>query len=141
MRAVKPIVIAIVVYAGIAIVVYAGIVVAFESMIGIFQPESQNTLVITTTDEDGNANDRVLAAVESKGQLFVSANHWPRAWYHEALENPNVQVTVGGKKGSYLAVPATDEEHARVNGENPHGIAFRILTGFPPRYFLRLDPR
>lgn len=125
----------------IAIVVYVGIVVAFESMIGVFQPESENTLVITTTDEDGNANDRVLAAVESKGQLFVSANHWPRAWYHEALENPNVQVTVEGNKASYLAVPATDEEHARVNAENPHGITFRILTGFPPRYFLRLDPR
>ena len=35
----------------------------------------------------------------------------------------------------------TSVEHERVDGENSLGVAFRILTGFPPRYFLRLDPR
>ncbi len=120
---------------------YVGMVLAFESLLGIFQPTSQSTLVITTTDEDGTTNDRVLARLESNGQLFVAANHWPRAWYKQALENPSVQVDVDGEKGAYLAIPATDEEHDRVNSENRHGIAFRILTGFPPRYFVRLDPR
>jgi hypothetical protein len=28
-----------------------------------------------------------------------------------------------------------------VDGENRLGPIFRVLTGFPPRYFLRLDPR
>ena len=51
-----------------------------------------------------------------------------------------MQVAVDGVTGSYLAVPATDEEHDRVNREHSLGIVFRILTGFPPRYFLRLDP-
>jgi len=125
----------------ISLVVYLGIVVAFESMIGFFQPANQSTLVIITTDEGGNSNDRVLSRLDSNGQLFVSANHWPRSWYNEALANPNVQVTLEGETGNYLAVPASDEEHARVNGENPHPLAFRIVTGFPPRYFLRLDPR
>ncbi len=125
----------------ISLVVYIGIVVAFESMIGIFQPENQSTLVITTTDEDGNSSDRVLARLESNGQLFVSANHWPRTWYNEALANPNVQVTLEGEKVNYLAVPASDDEHARVDGESPHNLGFRFLTGFPPRYFLRLNPR
>ena len=46
-----------------------------------------------------------------------------------------------GEKGDYLAVPVSEEEHDRVNGENRHGVMFRILTGFPPRYFVRLDPR
>ena len=59
--------------------VYVGIIVAFESLLGFFQPTGQNTLVITTTDEDGATNDRVLARLESNGQLFVAANHWPRA--------------------------------------------------------------
>jgi len=122
-------------------VVYIGIVVAFESLLGYYQPAGQGTLVITTTDEDGITNDRVLARVESNGQLYVSANHWPRAWYHQALENPNVQVTLDGEKGDYVAVPVTAEEHERVKSENEHGIVFRILTGFPPRYFVRLDPR
>ena len=58
-----------------------------------------------------------------------------------SLENPSVQVAVDGEKGAYLAVPVTDEEHDRVNSDNSTGIVFRIVTGFPPRYFVRLDPR
>ena len=125
----------------ISLAVYVGMVIAFESMLGLFQPASQTTLVITTTAEDGATHDRVLARIESNGQLFVSANHWPRAWYRRALENPSVRVTTDGVQGDYLVVPATDEEADRVNTEDPHGIAFRIMTGFPPRRFVRLDPR
>lgn len=125
----------------ILIFVYIGIVVLFESLLGYFQPANQNTLIITTTDEDGNTNDRVLARLESNGQLYVATNHWPRAWYTQALENPNVQIALDSEKEAYLAIPVTDDEHDRVNGENRHGIVFLILTGFPPRYFVRLDPR
>ncbi len=120
---------------------YAGLVVVFESLLGYFQPADPSSIVITTTDEDGDTNDRVLARLESDGQLYVAANHWPRAWYNQALENPQVQVTMDGEKAAYLAVPVTDEEHDRVNSEKPLGIVIRILTGFPPRYFVRLDPR
>ena len=120
--------------------VYVGIVIAFESLLGYFQPAGETTLVITTTAEDGTPNDRVLSRLESNGQLYVAANHWPRAWYKRALENPNVQVTLDGEKGDYLAVPVTEEEHDRVNGDNSLGMMFRIVTGFPPRYFVRLDP-
>ena len=125
----------------ILILVYIAIVVAFESSLGYFQPTWQSTLVITTTGEDGSQNDRVLTRLESNGQLYVAANHWPRAWYRQALARPNVQVTLDGEKGTYLAVPIADEEHERVNRDNRLGFAFRILTGFPPRYFVRLDSR
>lgn len=125
----------------ILVLVYVGIVVVFESLLGILQPANEGTLIITTTDEDGNANDRVLSRLESEGQLYVAANHWPRAWYRQALQNPDVQVTLDAEKQDYRAVPATPAEHDRLMAENPHGIAFRILTGFPPRYFVRLDPR
>ena len=125
----------------ILFVVYVGTVIAFESMIGFLQPEAGNNLVITTVGEDGNPHDRVLAHLENGGQMFVAANHWPRTWYKRALANPNVQVTVDGEKGNYLAVPVTQAEHDRVNGANSLPAPFRILTGFPPRYFLRLDPR
>ena len=127
----------------ILLLVYIGIVVAFESMIGYFQPANQGTLVITTTDQGGNANDRVLARLESEGKLYVAANHWPRAWYRQALENPSVEVALdleGVEKKAYRAVPVTGDEHERVEGEHSAGIGFRILTGFPPRYFVRLDP-
>ena len=125
----------------ILFVVYAGVVITFESLIGYLQPAGETTLVITTTDADGSSNDRVLSHLESNGELFVAANHWPRAWYNRALEDPNVQASVNGQKRNYLAVVASPEEHERVESENPLPTTFRVLTGFPPRYFLRLDPR
>jgi len=126
---------------GIVFLVYVGIVVVFESLLGYFQPAAGTTLVISTTAEDGTTNDRVLSRLDSDGQIYVSANHWPRAWYNQALAHPEVEVTLDDKPGSYLAVPVTGEEQDRVNDEHRHGVMFRILTGFPPRYFVRLDPR
>lgn len=125
----------------IVLAAYVGIVVAFESLIGVLQPASGNTLIITTTDEDGNASDRVLARLESDGQLYVAANHWPRAWYKRALQNPDVQITLDSRTTAHRAVPVTGDEHDRVDRDNSLGLAFRVLTGFPPRYFLRLDSR
>ena len=125
----------------IVVVVYVGIVVAFESLIGYFQPTAGSTLVITTFDGDGTPHDRVVSRLESDGQLYVAANHWPRAWYNRALENPELLVTFDGEQGDYRAVPVAGAEHDRVDAENSLGVAFRILTGFPPRYFVRLDPR
>ena len=123
------------------ILVYVGIIVAFESLLGFFQPAGEGTLVITTSDADGTPHDRVLARLESNGQLFVAANHWPRGWYKRTIENPRVQVTLDGVRGAYVAVPITDEEHDRVNGEHSLGLVFRFLTGFPPRHLVRLDPQ
>jgi hypothetical protein len=127
--------------AAIVVLVYVGIVVVFESLIGYFQPAGGSTLIITTFGGDGAPHDRVLSRLESDGQLYVAANHWPRAWYNRALEHPEVQVTVDGEKGDYRAVPVTGAEHDRVDGGNSLGVGFRILTGFPPRYFVRMDPR
>ncbi len=125
----------------IVVLIYVGIVVAFESLIGYFQPTSAATLVITTFDDDATPHERVLSRLESDGQAYVAANHWPRAWYNRALENPEVRVTFDGEKRDYRAVPVTGAEHDRVNAKNSLGVVFRILTGFPPRYFLRLDLR
>jgi hypothetical protein len=127
--------------AAIVVLAYVAIVAAFESFIGFLQPAGGRTLVITTFDAKGAAHDRVVARLESDGRLYVSANHWPRAWYRRALQNPDVQLTVDGEKGDYRAVPVTGAERDRVEREHGHGLAFRILTGFPPRRFLRLDPR
>jgi len=96
---------------------YVGIVVAFESLLGIIQPEADSTIVITIVDENGAPKDRVVSRLESQGLTYVAANHWPRAWYNDALANPAVQITA----------------------ENSLGF-IRFLTGFPPREFLRLDP-
>jgi hypothetical protein len=125
----------------IVFVAYAGLVVVFASMLGIIQPERETTLVITTTDADGDTHDRVLARLDSNDELFVAVNQWPRACYRRALENPNVQVRLAAQRGDYLAVPATDEEHDRLQREHNTGILFRFMMGFAPRYFVRLEPR
>ena len=127
----------------IVVLVYVGIVVVFESLIGVLQPASESTLSITTFDGDGTPHDRVLSRLESNGQLYVAANHWPRAWYTRALENADVEVTLDDSKGKgeYRAVPVAGAEHGQVDNENSLPLVFRFLTGFPPRYFVRLDPR
>lgn len=125
----------------ILLLAYVGVVALFESLLGYFQPANAQTMVITTTGADGTSNDRVLAKIESGGQLYAAANHWPRAWYEQALANPNVQITINEVAGDYRAVPVTEPEHSTVDADRPLGLGFRILTGFPPRYFLRLEPQ
>lgn len=120
------------------VIIYIGLVILFESWLGYSQPKNQDSLVITTFKNEV-AKDRVLSPVLNKGKLYVSANHWPRAWYRQALSNPNVEVVYGGERNSYLAIPIEGDEHDRLIQEHAHPLFFRILTGFPPRYFIRLD--
>ncbi len=124
----------------------AAAAVVFESLIaalGPFQIQDIGlpVLVITTTARDGGSTGRVLGYVVSEGQLYVAANHWPRGWYHRALENPKVQISLNGENEDYLAVPVTGEELDRIMAEYRMPTVVRFLTGFPPRSFLRLDPR
>jgi hypothetical protein len=70
----------------------------------------------------------------------VAANHWPRRWYNEVLENPKVDVTLDGTTQAYVAVPVTGAEFDRVNTEHALPAVVRVLTGFPPRRLVRLDP-
>ncbi|HXK25646.1 MAG TPA: nitroreductase/quinone reductase family protein [Myxococcota bacterium] len=125
----------------VVVLVYMGIVTLFESSIGYLQPTPGNTLVITTFDKAGVSHDRVVSRLESDGKLYVAANHWPRAWYRRALANPDVEITMNGTKGTYRAVPVSGDEHTRVESANRLPFFFRVLTGFPPRLFMRLDPR
>jgi predicted GTPase len=122
-------------------VLYVGVVVAFEALLGWYQPQGGNTVVITTTDDAGQTRDRVVSRLDSDGKIYVAANHWPRAWYRQVLEHPAVQVTIDGERAGYNAVPVTPEEHERLQAEHPHSLGFRVLTGFPPRRFVRLDPQ
>jgi hypothetical protein len=126
---------------GIVLVLYVGLVVAFESLLGYAQPGRERSVVITTVDPDGTKHERVVSRVDSGGKLYVAANHWPRAWYRRALANPDVQAKIDGAVTDYTAVPVEGEEEASVNADKPLPLTIRILTGFPPRYFLRLDPR
>ncbi len=121
--------------------IYVGIVVAFESLLGYAQPQNDGTLVISITDDAGESNDRVLSRLELDGKTYVAVNHWPRAWYNNALERPGVKVNYDGATADYVAIKVSDAEHDRLQATHPVPIPMRFLMGFAPRHFLRLDPR
>jgi len=126
---------------GVILGIYVLIVAGFETWLGVSQPQGGRTIVITTTNDDGESADRVVSRLESGGNMYVAVNHWPRRWYYQLLENPNVRVTIDGEQSAYVAVPVDGAEHDQVQADNPTGLVFRILTGFPPRYFIRLEPQ
>ena len=98
-------------------------------------------LVITTTDAAGETRERRLARLVTDEKVYVSAHHWPRGWYHRALENPDVQVEIDGAVADYRAVQVEGDEFERVAAEFPIPLPVRFLMGFPPpRDILRLDP-
>ena len=119
---------------------YVSWVVNFEVNLGRNQPMGGNSIVIATFNDENERHERVLSLRKINGENYVAANHWPRAWYREALANPSVEVNLESGQGGYIAVPVEGAEHDLVNADNSLGLMFRILTGFPPRYFLRLDP-
>lgn len=119
---------------------YVAQVVIFEARLGYNQPENQSTIVVATFDEEQNRHERVVRLVEVDGTAYVAANHWPRAWYHQALENPRIEVRMDDKFEPYIAVPLEGAEEERISNIYTVNFEFRFRTGFPPRYFLRLDP-
>lgn len=131
---------------GILLGAYLLLVVAFELLVVVMGSRQaargvepgEDWLVITTTDAS-RSSDTVVAGVESGGRLYVAANHWPRGWYRRAIANPDVQVERGGKRLACRAVPVTGEERERIARDYSLPWAIRLLTGFPPRSFLRLE--
>jgi hypothetical protein len=113
----------------------------FEFSLGFFQPESGNTIVIETFDAEGNGYTRVVSLLTSASNEYVAVNHWPRAWYRRLEETPRIGVTRDGGQTIFGARMVSGAEHDRVQADNPTPFAFRFLTGFPPRYFVRLDPK
>jgi F420H(2)-dependent quinone reductase len=134
---------------GFALLGYVALIVAFEALVGFMgsrdakrgRAPGDSFLVITTKRSDGTPSNTVVAGVESDSRLYVSANHWPRGWYERALANPEVEVTRGDTTAPVRAVPIRGDELARVARAYPLPLFIRVLTGFPPRRFLRLEPR
>ena len=126
---------------------YVSLVFFFEAVfLGLLQPtiesERLKNLVMTTTDSKGHPDPRKITYVVVDGGIYVSAHHWPRAWYHQAIKDPNVVVDLKGYKSDYLAVPVAGREFQSVSEAFPLPFVVRFLMGFPPqRNILRLDPQ
>ena len=123
--------------------IYIGWVIEFEMSLGINQPQGRTSIVIATLNEDNERHERVLSLREVDGNHYIAANHWPRAWYHQALDNPNVEVKMPGEDvfQPFLAVPLDGVEETLLSEEYRLSVRSRAQMGFPPRYFLRLDTR
>ena len=137
--------------------IYVILVILFETLfLGYNQPSFEDEggcsgfgqdcgipmIIIKTTDDKGQSTDRMLARFNSTdGGIYVSAHHWPRNWYKEAVKNPNVKGTINGEVRDYLAVPVEGEEFDMVDRGFPLRLPVKIMMGFPPkRQILRLDP-
>jgi hypothetical protein len=112
-------------------------VVWFEAGIGYNQPQNNSTVIIATFDDDGTRNERIVRLTVLDNRNYTAANHWPRAWYRQALKNPKLEVKLKDSFESYIAVPLQDDELVFVDRSYQPGFEFRFKTGFPPRKFLR----
>lgn len=122
---------------------YVASIVWFEAQLGYNQPQGSTSLVIATFNADDERHERVLRLEQIDGENYIAANHWPRGWFNQAVDNPHVEVKMPGEDEfePYLAVLLEGAEEERIADIYSFGFEFRFRTGFPPRYFMRLDPR
>ena len=99
--------------------IYIGWVIEFEMSLGMNQPQGRTSIVIATLNENNERHERVLSLREVDGNHYIAANHWPRAWYHQALDNPNVEVKMPGEDVflPFLAVPLDGAEDTLLREE------------------------
>ena len=123
------------------LVVYVCLVAILEGLIGYFQPDMEGGVKLITTDSGGRESDRMLAGFRIDERLYVSSNHWLRGWYHQALANPEVHAVVDGQRQRFTVVRVEGDERARLSDAYKMGFILRLVCGFAPSRFLRLDPR
>ena len=123
--------------------IYIGSVINYEVNLGWNQPMRGNSIIIATYDDKNVRHERVLSLREMDSVMYVSANHWPRAWYRQALANPSVEVKLANAHGfaHFTAVPLESSEDERVRERFRPGFRSQLRMGFAPREYLRLDPR
>lgn len=120
---------------------YALLVLLAETLIWRIQPTMDGGVTITLRPDGGTRIRRHLFGFERDGTLFVSSNHWFRKWYNAALENPAVEVTRDGVTRRFTAETVRGEEHERLSRLYKLGFVLRLVCGFAPSKFLRLEPQ
>ena len=102
-----------------------------------------------TAAAEGRANvAKARAAAEVEKQKAVTAAEQARdvavlaAEARKTVASEDALAASEEKRANILRGEgeAARKKHDRVNAESPLGM-IRILMGFPPRYFVRLDPR
>jgi deazaflavin-dependent oxidoreductase (nitroreductase family) len=73
-------------------------------------------LILTTTGaKSGQKRDVPLIGIPDEDRIILIASNFGKtyhpAWYHNLRANPEVEVTVGRNKSTYIARVAMDEEY------------------------------
>jgi hypothetical protein len=118
---------------------YIAMVAYFEARLGYLQPAGGSSIAIATFNDKGERHERVVRLTKIDGNNYIAAQHWPRAWYYQALERPDIEVKMSNDFQAYTAVPLSGNELERVKHIYRMSLGFRFRTGFPPRKFMRLD--
>lgn len=117
---------------------YIAMVTYFEARLGYLQPAGGSSIVIATFNDD-ERHERVVRLTKIDGENYIAAQHWPRAWYYQALDHPDIEVKMSSEFQPYTAVPLSGSELEHVKDVYQMSLGFRFRTGFPPRKFMRLD--
>ena len=120
---------------------YTVLVLLAETLVWRIQPTMDGGVTITVTPDGYTPIQRHLYGFERDGTLFVSSNHWFRKWYIAALKNPDVEITRDGVTRPFTAEAVHGEEHERLSREYSMGFVLRLICGFAPSKFLRLEPQ
>ena len=120
---------------------YTVLVLLAETLVSRIQPTMDGGVTITVTPDGDTPIQRHLFGFERDGTLFVSSNHWFRKWYNAALKNPDVEITRDGVTRPFTAEAVHGEEHERLSREYSMGFVLRLICGFAPNKFLRLEPQ
>jgi len=118
--------------------VYAILLLLLELVIWKVQPSMENEVTLFVNN-DNSVAARKLYGFELDGSLYVSSNHWFRKWYYAVIENPFVDVERSGEIKSYKAIPLEGKERERIANAYQMNLLLRLMCGFAPRHFLRLD--
>ena len=121
-------------------VTYLLLVLVGEAIVWRLQPSMDGGIVLRITTSDGAAIERTVYGHRFEGKLYVSSNHWFRRWYHAALARAEIEISQDGTFRPFTVTAVTGQERARVSASYKMG-ALRIVTGFAPSRFLRLDPK
>ena len=94
--------------------------------VGINQPQGATSLVIATFNDDNERHERVLRLETIDDKHYIAANHWPRSWYRQALDNPNVEAKMPGTDSfePHEAVNVVGDEDAYVRDIYSFGFNF-----------------
>ena len=124
----------------LVVVAYLVLLLLLEAVVWKTQPDMESGVTLIVSRGDGVFTRR-LYGFDYQDRLYVSSNHWFRQWYHAVLRNPDIDVEHAGEVKPYTAVPIDGEERAEIAREYKMGLVLRLMCGFAPRRFLRLDPR